>query len=360
MRKIICTMFSILLLLTACSQRTLTWQDQYDLGVRYLSEGNYKEAIIAFTAAIEIEPTQALIYVNRGNAYLLSENLAAAQEDFEISIELDDMLVDAYIGLADVYTSYGDYDKALEILQLGFRKSLDDRIKDKIHELLSNTDYFVSDERVIIDFSKYLTNNMITKEEFTLGGIPFCNLSIEEAVQFLPSNERGEGIVTGSTSYLGTYREYIACYLYTLPEPATNGFIQQYWSYPMRVLQRDDESTLSIIGYDGSTRVDDIEVIKSEAREIATGDSLELFLQKIGVSTEGSSVIASTILQFGEYSVASFDFDSGVFTIYAIEEQNPPVQINFLYGSNKIREIHSDFDSLGRMTQFSVIVDNSI
>ena len=33
-----------------------TWQEQYELGVRYLSEGNYEEAIIAFTAAIEIEP----------------------------------------------------------------------------------------------------------------------------------------------------------------------------------------------------------------------------------------------------------------------------------------------------------------
>lgn len=32
---------------------TLTWQEQYDLGLRYLSEGNYEEAIIAFTAAIE-------------------------------------------------------------------------------------------------------------------------------------------------------------------------------------------------------------------------------------------------------------------------------------------------------------------
>ena len=30
------------------------WQTKYDLGVRYLSEGNYQEAILAFEAAIEI------------------------------------------------------------------------------------------------------------------------------------------------------------------------------------------------------------------------------------------------------------------------------------------------------------------
>ena len=43
--------------LSACGAGTeKKWQEQYDLGVRYLSEGNYEEAVIAFTAAIEIDP----------------------------------------------------------------------------------------------------------------------------------------------------------------------------------------------------------------------------------------------------------------------------------------------------------------
>ena len=58
------------------------WQEQYDLGVRYLSQGNYEEAVIAFTAAIEIDPKQ----------------------------------VDAYIGLAQAYTAQGDAQRALEVL----------------------------------------------------------------------------------------------------------------------------------------------------------------------------------------------------------------------------------------------------
>ena len=71
--------------LCACGQKAPegpTWQEQYDLGVKYLSEGNYEEAIIAFTAAIEIDPKRP----------------------------------EAYIGLADVYTAQGDLDKAAEIL----------------------------------------------------------------------------------------------------------------------------------------------------------------------------------------------------------------------------------------------------
>lgn len=41
--------------ISACAHAP-TWQEQYDRGVRYLSKGNYEEAIIAFTAAIEIDP----------------------------------------------------------------------------------------------------------------------------------------------------------------------------------------------------------------------------------------------------------------------------------------------------------------
>lgn len=32
------------------------WQEQYDLGMKYLLESEYNEAILAFTAAIQIEP----------------------------------------------------------------------------------------------------------------------------------------------------------------------------------------------------------------------------------------------------------------------------------------------------------------
>lgn len=107
------------------TSQTPTWQEQYDLGVRYLSEGNYKEAILAFTAAIEIDPKQAPAYVGRGDAYVLSgeaeENLAAAKVDYEKAIELDGTNAEAYLGLADVYIRQGNYEKALKILRQGLK-----------------------------------------------------------------------------------------------------------------------------------------------------------------------------------------------------------------------------------------------
>lgn len=117
-----------------------TWQEQYDLGVRYLSEGNYQEAIIAFTAAIEIDPKQAPAYVGRGDAYVLSgeteENLTAAKADYEKAIELDETSAEAYLGLADVYIRQGEYEKALEVLREGLAKAgYDSKLESKIAEI---------------------------------------------------------------------------------------------------------------------------------------------------------------------------------------------------------------------------------
>ena len=44
--------------LFAASLKQPTRLDQYDLGMRYLSESNYEEAILAFTAAIKIDPNK--------------------------------------------------------------------------------------------------------------------------------------------------------------------------------------------------------------------------------------------------------------------------------------------------------------
>ena len=126
--------------LCACGGNTPTWQEQYDLGIRYLSDGNYQEAIIAFTAAIEIDPKQAPAFVGRGDAYVglgeTEDNLTAAQADYEKAIELNVVSVEAYLGLADIYTRRGDYDRAVEILRDGIEKTGDNQaITDKLAEM---------------------------------------------------------------------------------------------------------------------------------------------------------------------------------------------------------------------------------
>ena len=85
MKKIVmlCVVCSFLLSLCACGQSTsgqadsaeqLTWQEQYDLGLRYLEDGNYEEAIIAFTAAIEIDPKRVEAYNQLARVYLAMDD----------------------------------------------------------------------------------------------------------------------------------------------------------------------------------------------------------------------------------------------------------------------------------------------
>ena len=88
MKRFFCILLAALLLLSlaACSKapevepvdEALDWQTQYDLGVRYLSEGNYQEAILAFEAAIEIDPKQETIYLKYAEAYTQQGDDASA------------------------------------------------------------------------------------------------------------------------------------------------------------------------------------------------------------------------------------------------------------------------------------------
>ena len=88
MKRYMCAALALLFLFSLCAcQKAPTveprderpeWKVQYDLGVRYLSEGNYEEAIIAFTAAIEIDPKQPKIYDRLATAYELAGDDEAA------------------------------------------------------------------------------------------------------------------------------------------------------------------------------------------------------------------------------------------------------------------------------------------
>lgn len=56
------------------------WQEQYDLGVRYFLEGNYEAAVLAFQAAMQIDPYRAEAYTGAAQAYIaLGDEESAVQ-----------------------------------------------------------------------------------------------------------------------------------------------------------------------------------------------------------------------------------------------------------------------------------------
>lgn len=113
------------------------------MGVRYLSEGNYEEAIIAFTAAIEIDPKQAPAYVGRGDAYVgiaetltpQSEEYVQAEADYLAAIEIDASIAEIYEKLADLYLKVGDTEKAIAILAQGYEVTGDEPLHSRCQEL---------------------------------------------------------------------------------------------------------------------------------------------------------------------------------------------------------------------------------
>ena len=148
----------MLLSLTACSltmkSGASTWREQYDLGIRFLSEGKYEEAILAFTAAIEIDPKQAPAYVGRGDAYVgraqvlmkdasegaaLSERAQSAYEkavtDYLAALDLDGSDPSVYRKAADVCIVLGDTQTAAEILGRGVRATGDRSLQTALDEL---------------------------------------------------------------------------------------------------------------------------------------------------------------------------------------------------------------------------------
>lgn len=146
--SIICLM----LLLLACTtgqpdsmQKPIqgpTWQELYDLGVRYLSEGNYQGDILALTAAIKIDPKQAPAYVDRGGAYVKSgeteSNLAAALVDYEKAVELDEASVEAYLGLANVFLLNNEKSSAFAILERSYEISNNKIILSRLEQIYNN------------------------------------------------------------------------------------------------------------------------------------------------------------------------------------------------------------------------------
>ncbi len=94
----------LLLSLIACGAKG-AWQEQYDLGMRYLNEGNYQEAVIAFEAAIEIDPKRP----------------------------------EAYLGAAEAYIAADNIDAAIAILEKGYAATNDDTLKNRLDEIKSGT-----------------------------------------------------------------------------------------------------------------------------------------------------------------------------------------------------------------------------
>ncbi len=125
------TIIALLLALCACGPNSAAWQEQYDLGVRYLSEGNYEEAILAFNAAIEIDPKQADAYIGLGDAYMGVADFDEAAETYQEAIDLE-AGAEYYLRLANSYLAQENLEEAINILREGFDATDEPMLREQI------------------------------------------------------------------------------------------------------------------------------------------------------------------------------------------------------------------------------------
>ena len=79
-----------------------------DLGNAYASNGEYKEAIEAFSKALVMDPQNGEIYFDIGSVYLLQERLKKCIEYYNKAEEHGFDNVRLYINLAAIYSALGD------------------------------------------------------------------------------------------------------------------------------------------------------------------------------------------------------------------------------------------------------------
>lgn len=150
----------ICFLLSACGRvsadsnaevKGMTWQDYYDLGIRYLSEGNYKEAIIAFTSAIAIDEKDAAAYIGRADTYVAlaegshedentlssasKEYYLKAADDYTKAIQLGTMEEDIFLKVANVYVHMKDYETASSILETALKTTESENLQTRLLEV---------------------------------------------------------------------------------------------------------------------------------------------------------------------------------------------------------------------------------
>ena len=88
----------------------------YKAGMEFVDNLKYDDAIVQFTSAISLEPSNPDYYYARGQAYENLLNYTEAKSDYEKSLVFAPKKVDAMISLGAVLNKMGKYEEALKLL----------------------------------------------------------------------------------------------------------------------------------------------------------------------------------------------------------------------------------------------------
>ena len=159
MKKIIPLILSLVMMLsfTACGTKAeATWQEHYDLGLKYVNEAKYDEAVLEFTKALEIDPKQAPVYIALAEVYVRQENYTAAQETLDKAI-----------------TEIGETDELNKVRDIAVQPQQDEAITENEPVIVrSEKTEFVDGSKVVFEYDE--NDNMVKKTLYNADGSIDC------------------------------------------------------------------------------------------------------------------------------------------------------------------------------------------
>jgi tetratricopeptide (TPR) repeat protein len=145
------------------------------LGNKYLKEGKYEEAILAFNKVIEIEPKNIEARLELADAYIATNKFEDAEKVLREALNINKTRTEIYLKLMDVYEkTNGDAQGIISLLQTSMENVHDDRVKEKLESIIPNV------PKVNVPSGKY--------SEFQ--SIKFLNLKTEEKVFYTLDNTK--------------------------------------------------------------------------------------------------------------------------------------------------------------------------
>jgi tetratricopeptide (TPR) repeat protein len=107
---------SIIMIMATMSAFGQNARKYYKAGVEFVESLKYEDAIVQFTSAIGLDPSNSDYYYERGQTYEKLSKLAEARGDYEKVMVFAPKNVDAIISLGAVCNKTGNFEEALKLL----------------------------------------------------------------------------------------------------------------------------------------------------------------------------------------------------------------------------------------------------
>lgn len=197
----------VMSVLILSQMKTSEMNKALDLGEKYLEEGKYEEAILAFDEVIAIEPKQVAAYEGKGASYLGLDNYPEAETQLETAKAID-FTDNGKVLLADVYINTNRKDQGVALI--------DEVLKNEPNEtktIIQITDLYnqINEYAKVIDLTEKQIGNTQDKEELKKLYNQLISANVKSGkteAEILALLERAAN-ATGDQSYIQKKESYI-------------------------------------------------------------------------------------------------------------------------------------------------------